>query len=71
MMKFYRLEARRILAGQKKLSTILITPARAAVFSARGKRLTGKAIARTPVQRESRRGALVEKLRMGVDNMDV
>jgi hypothetical protein len=27
MMKFYREEARRILAGQKKLSTILITSA--------------------------------------------
>jgi hypothetical protein len=37
MMKFYRLEARRILAGQKKLSTILITPDRAVALSALGK----------------------------------
>jgi hypothetical protein len=26
MMKYYRFKARRILAGQKKMSTILITP---------------------------------------------
>jgi hypothetical protein len=32
MIKFYRFEARRILAGQKKLSTILVTTQRVAVL---------------------------------------
>jgi hypothetical protein len=36
-----------------------------------GKSLTGKVIGRTPIQRESRRRAFVEKLRMGVDKVDV
>jgi len=43
MMKFYRFEARRILAGQKKMSTILITPERAAVVSAPRKSVDSKA----------------------------
>jgi hypothetical protein len=42
MRKFYRQEARRILAGQKKMSTILITERGAAVFAFSGKRLTVK-----------------------------
>jgi hypothetical protein len=33
MVKFYRFEARRILAGQKKMSTILVTTERAALRS--------------------------------------
>jgi hypothetical protein len=33
MIKFYRFEARRILAGQKKMSTILVTKERAAPCS--------------------------------------
>jgi hypothetical protein len=33
MIKFYRFEARRILAGQKKMSTILVTTERLAVRS--------------------------------------
>jgi len=37
MMKVYRLEARRILAGPKKLSTILVTPGRAVVLRAGAK----------------------------------
>jgi hypothetical protein len=43
MVKFYRFEARRILAGQKKLSTILITTVRAVVFSGGAKSVDSKA----------------------------
>jgi hypothetical protein len=43
MMKFYRFEARRILAGQKKMSTILITLERAAVLSTPRKIVDSKA----------------------------
>jgi hypothetical protein len=43
MIKFYRFEARRILAGQKKLSTILVTRERAAVLSGGMKNVDRKA----------------------------
>jgi hypothetical protein len=43
MIKFYRFEARRILAGQKKLSTILVTTQRATVRSGGTKDLDRKA----------------------------
>jgi len=43
MMKFYRFEARRILAGQKKMSTILITLERIAVLSTPRKSVDSKA----------------------------
>jgi hypothetical protein len=43
MIKFYRFEARRILAGQKKLSTILVTTQRAAVRSGGMKSVDRKA----------------------------
>ena len=37
-MKFYRLEARRILAGPKKMSTIVITASAVVVLLRSGKR---------------------------------
>jgi hypothetical protein len=43
MIKFYRFEARRILAGQKKMSTILVTTQGAAVRSGGTKGLDRKA----------------------------
>jgi hypothetical protein len=42
MLKFYREEARRILAGPKKMSTILITAARRWSGESERKMLTGK-----------------------------
>jgi hypothetical protein len=43
MIKFYRFEARRILAGQKKMSTILVTTERAALRSRSMKSVDKKA----------------------------
>jgi hypothetical protein len=43
MMKFYRVEARRILAGQKKMSTILITLQRAVALGVGRKSVDRKA----------------------------
>jgi hypothetical protein len=48
MRKFYRQEARRILAGQKKMSTILITGWGEAVFAFSGKGLTVKRMPEKP-----------------------
>jgi hypothetical protein len=48
MMKFYRQEARRILAGQKKLSTILITCEEGSRFLEDGNLLTAKRMAEKP-----------------------
>jgi hypothetical protein len=42
-VKFYRFEARRILAGQKKLSTILVTGARVVVRTGGLKSVDSKA----------------------------
>jgi hypothetical protein len=47
-VKFYRFEARRILAGQKKMSTILITAARELVFSGGAKNVDSKADRENP-----------------------
>jgi hypothetical protein len=43
MIKFYRLGARRILAGQKKMSTILVTTVRIALRSGGMKSVDRKA----------------------------
>jgi hypothetical protein len=43
MIKFYRFEARRILAGQKKMSTILVTTERVALRSGGMKSVDRKA----------------------------
>jgi hypothetical protein len=48
MMKFYREGARRILAGQKKKSTIEITAWCGSWDERAGKMLTGKRIAENP-----------------------
>jgi hypothetical protein len=50
MRKFYREEARRILAGSKKLSTILITGQGGAHSSFREKKLTGKRMAKSQAE---------------------
>jgi hypothetical protein len=42
-LEFYRQEARRILAGQKKLSTILVTPKRVIRQTVRAKNVDSKA----------------------------
>jgi hypothetical protein len=68
MIKFYRLEARRILAGPKKMSTTVVTRCGETVPSRPRKRLTALKMARMGEGQEVWRDAVVEKLRMGVDN---
>jgi len=67
MMKFYREGARRILAGQKKMSTILITSRGTSGSPFKGKKLTGSERARKCAGQGVWRDVVVEKLRMGVD----
>jgi len=67
MMKFYK-GASRILAGQKKMSTILIAWRGTMGSPFTGNKLTGCEWARSGAGRGIQRGGVVEKLRMGVDN---
>jgi hypothetical protein len=69
MRKFYRQGARRILAGPKKMSTILITPREAAVWWFARKMLTENECPEMPTRHGLRRSWIVEKLRMEVDNV--
>jgi hypothetical protein len=66
MMKFYK-GARRILAGQKKMSTILIAKGNTMGSPLTGKKLTGSEWAGRPAGQGIQSGGVVEKLRMGVD----
>jgi len=50
MLKFYRLEARRILAGPKKMSTIVITTPGTAAFRNPVKRIDSPADVEMPLQ---------------------
>jgi hypothetical protein len=68
MMKFYRQGARRILAGQKKMSTILITLRVQLRKPCIRKMLTGQRISESARWPRLIRMELVEKLRIGVDN---
>jgi hypothetical protein len=67
-MKFYRQKARRILAGQKKLSTILITGWGVALNPFSRKMLIDGEPARARGRTRRSASCIVEKLRMEVDN---
>jgi hypothetical protein len=69
MMKFYK-GASRILAGQKKMSTILITWRRTTGSPLTGKKLTGRESAGRCAGHGIQHGGVVEKLRMGVDKWE-
>jgi hypothetical protein len=71
MMKFYKEGARRILAGQKKKSTILITSRGTRGSPLTGKKLTGRGWAGRRAGQGMRRDWVVEKLRMGVDKWGI
>jgi hypothetical protein len=72
MMKVYREGARRILAGQKKLSTILITARGAEPPTVPMKNVDSKADDRErPIGQGGQPDAFVENLRIGVDNSAV
>jgi predicted enzyme related to lactoylglutathione lyase len=69
MLKFYRLEARRILAGQKKMSTTLVTARGAVVLSRETKGIDSQAACWKCLQGKAfGLQRFVEKLRTKVDN---
>jgi hypothetical protein len=69
MMKVYREGARRILAGQKKKSTILITSGGVGEICWLGKVLTAKRMPECQSGLGFQGSGVVEKLRTGVDNV--